>query len=194
MSGSGLGDATGWEPLSTGEGVPPSLPQQQERLPCEDHLLYEASSLKSHGKITPKYPKHVNQALHGNYIQSLKISKTDTLSHLPISQNIVIGIDIGTTPCGVALVSNKEILFSGVRLFESPVAGGKTESRRKVWTGARATRRRLRSRRQRLAAVRAAFSVNGLPDPRGIKSVQDLYATRAEGLERRLTARLKRRS
>lgn len=99
----------------------------------------------------------------------------------------VLGLDIGITSCGWALVDEDrhQIIGAGVRIFdkaEQPKTGASLNQPRRV---ARSARRRLRRRHQRLQKLRLLLVKVGIIDKQfRIKSRPDIWALRIDALDR----------
>lgn len=115
----------------------------------------------------------------------------------PIDLNYRIGLDIGITSVGWAVLENKNdepfrIIDLGVRIFkEAEQSNGDPLAlpRRK----ARSARRRTRRRRFRLERIKKLFQTEGLIDIKEFEAryekagLPDVYRLRYEGLDRKLT-------
>ena len=108
---------------------------------------------------------------------------------------LVLGLDIGITSCGWALVDeeNQKIVASGVRIFdraEHPKTGASLAAPRRT---ARLTRRRLRRRRGRLNRLATLFKQAQLISPSHSlqnpleETLADVWQLRIDALERLLT-------
>ena len=123
-----------------------------------------------------------------------------TLSDLrdgyPIDDSLVLGLDIGIASCGSAVLSASgdcPIKFLGVRCFEAAEVPKTRKPKSKERRDARALRRVIRRRWQRMAEIRGLFVTHGLlklADPEDMKpkgtAMPCPWELRAEGLDRLL--------
>lgn len=102
----------------------------------------------------------------------------------------VLGLDIGITSCGWALVDQDQhqIICAGVRIFdkaEQPKTGASLNKPRR---DARSARRRLRRRHQRLQKLRSILVQLAIVDMQfRVQSRPDIWRLRIDALDRALT-------
>jgi CRISPR-associated endonuclease Csn1 len=166
-------------------GIP--TPTHRSGLPCEVHLLSAASP-----RIPADDHEVKREVVNQNHTEGELAELCSNLTvglrdNYKINDDIVIGLDIGTTSCAVAVLLGKRVEFLGVRLFESvedPYTGQVKNLRRRLLRNRRV---RLRRRAGRHAALRQLFDEAGMiPSPNERHACP--YELRAEGLDRRLSA------
>ncbi len=169
------------------ERIPLSAMSRREGLPCEGRLLNTASLQSSHDRNIKSPLGCVQPNKNPNPIGVFQEKLTRSCAGLPIRKGAALGIDLGTTSCGLALIDNGRIVFAGVRLFGTSQHSYKGESKQQARRNIKAARARLRRHRQRRSAIGRLLVESGLPDPRRLQTAADPYRARAEGLDRRLS-------
>lgn len=130
-------------------------------------------------------------------MEEMKQTGRKNEAHKPTDLNYRIGLDIGITSVGWAVLENRNdepfrIIDLGVRIFkEAEQSNGDPLAlpRRK----ARSARRRTRRRKFRLERIKKLFQTEGLIDIKEFEAryekagLPDVYRLRYEGLDRKLT-------
>ncbi len=104
----------------------------------------------------------------------------------PIMNEVTLGIDVGTSSCGIALIWGDRIAFLGVRCFRSATDAYTGLAKSSIRRQKRGRRLRLKRHRQRRQQLRGLLEAAGLLPAAGKLPPLDPYQIRAEGLERRL--------
>lgn len=167
-------------------GIPRPSKQDWEGLPCEGDLLSEASSQLDHNYRLYYFNATVQPYPSSDAVARLADTVARRIASLQIAKGSVLALDIGSASCGYALVQDKRIVFSGVRLFAPAATNHKHQSRQRHRRQARAIRVRLRRHRLRRAAIRHLLIAQGLPDPLAAPASSDPHVLRSDGLDRRL--------
>lgn len=127
-----------------------------------------------------------------------KKNKSQTNANFPVHRNYRIGLDIGITSVGWAVLENNSqdepvrILDLGVRIFDAAEVPKTGDPLAAVRRDARTTRRRIRRRKHRLDRIKWLFEEEGLiqvdkfMERYHAPNLPDVYALRYEGLERKL--------
>jgi CRISPR-associated endonuclease Csn1 len=112
---------------------------------------------------------------------------------LRVSEDLVLGIDLGIASCGWALIRDPdragEIVAMGVRTFDVPETAKERKPLNAIRRESRLLRRVLRRRRQRMNKIRELFEAHGLlPHARNdaLALGLDPWRLRTEGLDRPL--------
>jgi activator of 2-hydroxyglutaryl-CoA dehydratase len=64
-----------------------------------------------------------------NQIEALVNRISGALAALPVRKGSVLGLDVGSGPCGFALLEDNEIIHCGIRLFDTASLNHKNESK-----------------------------------------------------------------
>jgi hypothetical protein len=171
----------------TTEGIPLLPCKWQEGSPREGHLLNTDSPQTSLAGNLEKPSDNVNKISMCSSKEQYRENILANLQNFPINNDCVMGIDIGVSSVGIAVIGEKSIKHVSVRLFDPDDFSYLGESRRVQRSRARANRRYLRRRRNRLAGARRFLKSAGLPDPCLVTAEVDRYQARVDGLNRRLT-------
>lgn len=110
-------------------------------------------------------------------------------------EDLILGIDLGISSCGWALIRDPEkgggIVALGVRMFDAPETDKERTPTNQLRRTHRGLRRVLRRRRQRMRDIRQLFKAHRLiaDDDRGALRIDQLdpWQLRADALERKLT-------
>lgn len=111
-----------------------------------------------------------------------------------MDQNIYLGVDLGIGSCGWALTTDASLIALGSRTFDVPETAKERTPTNQLRRISRGLRRVTARRRQRMNAVRALLHRHGLLDHADKEALAgtdkiDPWQARAEGLDRRLSAR-----
>lgn len=109
-------------------------------------------------------------------------------------EDLILGIDLGISSCGWALIRDPEkgggIVALGVRMFDAPETDKERTPTNQLRRTHRGLRRVLRRRRQRMRDIRQLFKAHRLiaDDDRGALRIDQLdpWQLRADALERKL--------
>lgn len=182
METDGLDSAVG---MLCGEGIPSLL--TEEGLPCDSNDLITnspripATTLDEIGREDNKNYQKINVITE--YLSKLE----GALLKYDVDEDLVFGIDIGTSSCGLAAIRAGRIEHLSVRLFDSaldPYTGAPKNVRRRQM---KQQRRRLRRKAKRKQLLRDLLKDAGMWPGDHAVSLMDPYKLRADGLTRRLS-------
>lgn len=111
-----------------------------------------------------------------------------------MDHNIYLGVDLGIGSCGWALTTDTSLIALGSRTFDVPETAKERTPTNQLRRISRGLRRVTARRRQRMNAVRALLHQHGLLDHADKEALAgtdkiDPWQARAEGLDRKLSAR-----
>lgn len=111
-----------------------------------------------------------------------------------MDENIYLGIDLGIGSCGWALTTDTSVIALGSRTFDVPETDKERTPTNQLRRIARGLRRVTARRRQRMNTVRGLLQRHGLLDSADKQALAgtdgiDPWKVRAEGLDRKLSAR-----
>lgn len=167
-----------------GRGIP--FPAEREGLPCEDKLLNAASPRSPSRNISENELSVNRQENTNNPVLCFLEEITALKERYPIDENAVIGIDIGLSSCGIAHISNQEIAFLGVRLFESGEIARTQQTRAGDRRNKRTQRIRMRRHARRRSALRQLLAAHGMWPGACMQASTDIYNLRVLSLDRLL--------
>ena len=156
---------------------------EQEGLPCEDELL-NAVSPRTPAEINVRIDDSVNRDARRSDPVFKSIENLQSLSSdFDIDQDMSIGVDVGLSSCGVAIIEGQAVSHLNVRLFDSNYLPQKTETKTGNRRNKRAQRRRLHRQAGRRRALRRLLFANGMWPANHRFSSTDKYNLIVHGLD-----------